>query len=447
MSDCSSDDSYNPDSSSETEPVSKNKRSNKKRNKRPRATPSQCEACGASFKYTAAFEKHVARGCAKTPRASVKRRGKESCPETEAAVQVLPDDEISSDDDSPLPRKSKKYKKLDPEEKNLRALRRKYDLVKNKLLNNPITRFALNHRAEPATVAVDSLAGIDERFGSASSLWASDLNFGSWLRKQGLLTEYLQHATVRVNFQSDVGAPQEVSLQPLEARVLDFTHADTLINAAGPVWSCGFRPAHGLPDENKFFTVALSRIGWPMGSSENKRTLCGEIGVGSDYRHTIEDVSSFPNVLQLWEAPSALLAGHGKDLPPQIAYGIAFNSSGPIWRSVWSPHRLSGSVPALGIAAVLGGDGCVRVIALPYPPRSYEQSAVAMQGVSGADRLSKVLLVQEERVRLRLLSWTCLSDRYTAVAWDAQEPLQLLCGHADGTITIWKLNLAVEEGT
>ena len=452
MSDSGSDDSYDPDSSSEPAPSSKKKKS--KGGKRPRGTKaSLCEACGASFKYAAAFEKHLAKGCKLSNKAAGKRRSKSSAlnpsvaqpsPEAEAPPVNL-EDEISTDNDSPIPKKLRKYRKLGPEEKNLRALRRKYQHVKNKMLNNPITRFALHHRKQPDTVPLNYIAAVEKRLGLEKSFWSSDFNFASWLGTQGFFKEYLQHTTVRIGFHSDATAPQEFNLQPFEARVLDPAHADTLINAAGPVWSSCFRPAQGLPNENRFFTVALSRIGWPAEASPDARTVCGETGVGSDYRHTLEEVASFPNVLQLWEAPSALLSGNSEDAP-QIAYGIAFDCSGPIWRSIWCPHRFGHSASVLGITAVLGGDGCVRVIAVPQPPRSYEKTKTAMQGTSGAHRLSNILLVKEERVRLRLMDWTEATDRFTAVAWDAHDPLQLLCGHADGTISLWKWNLMNTEG-
>ena len=452
MSDSKSDDLYDPDSSSEVEPPSK-KKLKPTSSKRSITLAIQCQTCGTSFKYKAAFDKHVTNGCKRSTKVS-RRKTKASTeslsilrPSIEVETACMnPKDEVSIDDDSPKRKKSMKYKNLGPEGKSLRVLRRRYRQVKEKLLNNPITKFALNFHMETPSTTLEALAGVEKLFHSRKSFWTDDFNFGSWLRSQGLLTEYLQQTTIRVGFLNDADVSEEVRLQPFEAKVLDSAHADALINAAGPIWTCCFDPAQRSAGENRFFTVGLSRIGWPTEEASDSRTLCGEFGIGSDFRHTIEEVSSFPNVLQIWEAPSALLSGNGEALPPQIVYGIAFDSSGPIWHCVWCPHRFSPSAAVLGIVAILGGDGCVRVIALPLPPRNYEQTRFAMQMVSGEDRLSKVPLVKEDKVRLRQLSWARVGDRITAVSWGAHDPLQLLCGHADGTITLCKLNFTSSDG-
>ena len=431
-----SDASYNPDSLSEDETL--------KRKRGRRSSNFPCKRCGAVFPSRAALDGHSASCGRKNKSANKNQKGIEE-DETRAQPSVQVEDEVESEESDALETKiPKKYVKLSQQVKKSRALRRRHQLAKSKLLNNPITQYVLKYHREHGHRPAVTFERVEDMLVSVP--WASDFNLASWLETNGILSAYLQQTTIQVTCLNNNGETQQATLEPLEAKVIDADNADAVINAAGPIWSCSFRPESDKLDENRYFTVGLSRIGWPEEGEKELKTLCGEYGVGSDFRHTMDSPSSFPNMLQLWEYPFSSLAAEGDVRPPQIAYGIVFENSGPIWSSVWCPYRFSSSSNLLGIVAAVCGDGCIRVLAIPKPLRNYGENMDVISGISKVDRLSKIVVISEKHVALKILRSSHANDRFTCVAWDPSDCHQLLCGHADGTLSLWRLRFIDLKG-
>lgn len=115
----------------------------------------------------------------------------------------------------------------------------------------------------------------------------------------------------------------------------------------------------------------------------------------------------------------------------KLDYFVGLKDSGPVWEVSWSPvvpgeHR---GIQALGMLAVVCGDGTCRVLVLP---------ASLGSDSSTADCELPVLAESEVcRWSLRMPPLKHGEDRVaiTCVCW--QSSGRLVCGTASGHVTIW----------
>lgn len=132
----------------------------------------------------------------------------------------------------------------------------------------------------------------------------------------------------------------------------------------------------------------------------------------------------------------------------KLAYCIGMDR-GPCWKVVWSnwkPPRGRGDEDCnlLGMLAVVCGDGSCLVFVLPRSLSTVSSTALLTNGCT--DSIAEKVVVIPEcsvcRWELKIPSEKGSLDNISIISasWNPQDPLQLSCGLADGSVAIYDLN-------
>jgi hypothetical protein len=202
--------------------------------------------------------------------------------------------------------------------------------------------------------------------------------------------------------------------------------------------------------------------------------------------YTVGGHYNFPNLLQLWcvskhsndpdsgndgvtdngsnsrryesdkGGPIMINSSHlsGQTLPDfsntevKLAYCIGMDR-GPCWKVVWSnwkPFRRKGDEDnnLLGILAVVCGDGSCLVFVLPRSLSTVSSTALPTNGCTDSIA-DKVVVIPESSVcrwELKVPSEKGSLDNISIIsaAWNPQDPFQLSCGLADGSVAVYNLD-------
>lgn len=352
---------------------------------------------------------------------------------------------------------------------------KQYTYYRDKFIDNGITRFAIQQFEWNIQqgIQVATILELEYLISTLPTVIENEImTLYTWLVKQSFIDDVFYGCTVEVNANYDAGNTTTI-LSAFEAQIIssgNLDDLDVLMNAAGPIWTVAFIPTtattanintntvntsstntstHQQEEEEeeqewitKSFSVGCSRIGWPKPSSQlHSPTLCAEYGVGSDIRYLANSTTNHANILQIWQIliPFSSHTTQLVQAPPSLVLTIGFESCGPIWSSAWSNALFPKNSKILGIIAIVCGDGLCRILIIPSLVSS-NQSTQTNILPSVQSHLEGIPLLLATSLPLAIPTTTSI-NKITSVSWDPSDCTILCCGHADGNVSLWKVDI------
>lgn len=298
---------------------------------------------------------------------------------------------------------------------------------------------------------------------------------------------------VDLNIGNDAAA---FRVSALDASQIGTGGVDLVMNACAPVCCIAFSP-HPVTGRNmcadtgsaQYLAVGTTRLGWlnskdtPNDETEeaewspsavedvvakldtsvatDEQSAGGIRGLGCDQLYVMGDKMQHRhcNIIQMWKVCMGEDAD-GDKLSAQCLYGIGMDDCGPVWSMQWCPGPMlpdrhgrtnkpvvEGTI--VGLLAVTCGSGVCIVYAVPH------EHYIASTGVSGSGLNNFPVVLSSSLRRWEISTGVCCATWHvrpatngaqshaasTAPATSNAAVISLLCGHYDGSWTMWPFDL------
>jgi hypothetical protein len=245
---------------------------------------------------------------------------------------------------------------------------------------------------------------------------------------------------------------------------------DVLINAGGPVMciavarrALSFQDTMKESKRNCCFVVGMGRVGFATSASPES-AVPGRFGPGFDAPRRRCEAQSFDNLLEFWHSP---LDSDDKCVSvPTLAYAVHLRRRGAVVSACWSRHSYTIPAPRsdsastevlhssaqtqrlayVGTLAIVCGDGSCLILIMPTAERvstvaERTRSDARLNSDQSDSSLPNCPVIMEESVCRFVLKSSDPSDFILCASWSHLDALKITCGHSDGSISVWELNI------